>query len=118
MSKDCYNYARTLAQKFDIHYPDLGEIISDAAWCTRKADQELSSDWRWVDADPDIGVLVLVGPAPDKLHHCGIVVSLLNGDRLPVVEHKLRGQVYAHTLDALARMGYAHVRYLSYRGES
>jgi hypothetical protein len=109
--KDCYNYAREVAKQFGVNYPDIGEILSDTAWCVRKADSELSADWRWGETRAASGVLLLMGPATDKLHHCGIVVSTT-----PVfVEHSLRGKVFTHNLNDLIRMGYTHQRYLAYK---
>lgn len=109
--KDCYYHAREVAKKFGAQYPNIGEILSNAAWCVRKADSELSADWRWTPTEEALGVLVLTGPAPDKLHHCGIIVQL----EPLLVEHSLRGRVFTHSLMELARMGYQHYKFLSYR---
>ena len=108
--KNCYTYACDVAKRFGNRLPDIGEIIAGVEWCVRKATKETGSDSNWTDTVPHKGVLLLMGPAPDKLHHCGVVVL----ENPILIEHALKGRVYTHSLADLTRMGYACHRFLAY----
>ncbi len=109
---NCYFYATLIAAQYGHHLPDIGSILDDAGMAARKAATELASDFRWVDDPaPTKGTLILAGPAPDKLHHCGV---LIDDD---MVTHRAKGRTYNQTLAEFRALGYMHIRYLRYRGD-